>query len=206
MESLATFKEPDNGGDRLHEHEWALRNAIVIEQEMRKRGTSTLSERDESMADNAAWLADRFAGERIVIWAHNGHVTREEGRMGHFLEQAMPGAYRAIALAAGSGDYTAFLNEVQAGNPLQAPPADSLEHVLGALDAPALMLDLRAIGDQEPGAIWRTPATRFRSIGWSIEVEQFTKHSPAAVFDAVIYIDETSSARQLPSTPMPARR
>ena len=34
------------------------------------------SERDRAMADNVRWLVEeQFPGEKIVLWAHNGHVS-----------------------------------------------------------------------------------------------------------------------------------
>ena len=41
--------------------------------------------RDESMAENTVWLADRIGPEgRIVLWAHNFHVSTQPGAQGFY--------------------------------------------------------------------------------------------------------------------------
>jgi len=60
-------------GASEREIEWATRNAIVVLQGVQMR-TNEVS-RDRSMADNVKWILDQSPGEKIVLWAHNGHVA-----------------------------------------------------------------------------------------------------------------------------------
>ncbi|HEX2225486.1 MAG TPA: erythromycin esterase family protein, partial [Thermoanaerobaculia bacterium] len=66
--------------------DWAIQNARILWQltAMYTGGPT----RDESMAENAAWILDNApAGSKIVLWAHNGHVAKQPGWMGSFLAQ-----------------------------------------------------------------------------------------------------------------------
>lgn len=45
-----------------------------------------ITSRDASMADNAVWLTEQLGPDgRIVLWAHNFHVSEQQGAMGAFL-------------------------------------------------------------------------------------------------------------------------
>src|SRR6266568_502333 len=50
-----------------------IQNARVALQCMQMR-TNEVS-RDASMADNVKWILDHSPGAKIVLWAHNGHVS-----------------------------------------------------------------------------------------------------------------------------------
>jgi erythromycin esterase-like protein len=61
--------------------EWAIQNARVVLQGMQMRANEAT--RDKSMADNVKWIVDSNPGAKIVLWAHNGHVsTASAGRYG----------------------------------------------------------------------------------------------------------------------------
>jgi hypothetical protein len=69
--------------------DWAIQNArLVLEYVEMKAGTRT---RDESMADNVDWIVKHNPGAKIVLWAHNGHVSNtgygSTGSMGSHLRQ-----------------------------------------------------------------------------------------------------------------------
>ena len=48
----------------------------------------SISVRDQAMADNVRWLSEvAYPGEKIILWAHNGHVGVQPGTMGGHLRQ-----------------------------------------------------------------------------------------------------------------------
>jgi hypothetical protein len=55
------------------ETDWAVQNARVILQCMQMRADEV--SRDLSMADNVKWILDHSPGAKMVLWAHNGHVS-----------------------------------------------------------------------------------------------------------------------------------
>jgi len=61
------------GGASDSEVDWAVQNARVVLQAMQMRGNEI--PRDRSMADNVKWILDHNPDAKIVLWAHNGHVS-----------------------------------------------------------------------------------------------------------------------------------
>lgn len=63
--------------------------------------------RDRYMADNLLWLVEhRRERAPVVLWAHDGHVARARGYMGHHAASTLRERYRNIALVAGEGRFT----------------------------------------------------------------------------------------------------
>ncbi|MES2515895.1 MAG: erythromycin esterase family protein [Bacteroidota bacterium] len=64
--------------------------------------------RDKFMAENVTWNLNRLAPhQKAVVWAHNGHITKDRWRgyaaMGTYLKKTYKNNYYAIALAFGEG-------------------------------------------------------------------------------------------------------
>ena len=55
------------------EVEWVIQNARVVRQCMQMRANEV--SRDRSMAENIKWILDNNPSAKIVLWAHNGHVS-----------------------------------------------------------------------------------------------------------------------------------
>ena len=70
---------------------------------------ATKNYRDEYMAKNTGWLHDYFNGAKIVLWAHNSHVSdfMERGTIGHHLKADFPGNYATIGFLFSTGSFTA---------------------------------------------------------------------------------------------------
>jgi erythromycin esterase len=126
----------------------ALQTARVVVQNEDARGTlnpGTLL-RDQYMAENTAWLAQRSGGAGVVLWAHNGHVARLQPYMGTHLAYRFGGDYVPVGFSFHRGG----LNAVEMGVGLrahQAPPAavDSYEHQFDRLGHGGFLLDLRPL-------------------------------------------------------------
>lgn len=70
---------------------------------------ATKNYRDEYMAQNTGWLHDYFNGAKIVLWAHNSHVSdwMEAGTIGHHLKADFPGNYTTLGFLFSTGSFTA---------------------------------------------------------------------------------------------------
>src|SRR6202012_3968505 len=77
--------------------------------------------RDSLMADNVVWLNRvRFPGSKIVVWAHDEHVSKSINRermnyffrrnrsMGQYLEGKYRNQYKAFAFLTATGKTTGF--------------------------------------------------------------------------------------------------
>jgi erythromycin esterase len=107
--------------------------------------------RDEAMAENAAWwLNTAPAGSRVMLWAHNGHVTRARRAMGFALGQQYAAGYVPIALTFGSGTFNAVTQNGSTFSGLGVhrvlnAERGSIEALFGATGATALLFDARRV-------------------------------------------------------------
>jgi erythromycin esterase len=177
--------------------------------------------RDLFMAANAAWL-ERSTGQKVVLWAHNGHVTFNPQMhfgwkpMGAYLREQYALGYRTWGFAFFEGSFYAQLLDASdptrtiaaamlglAANPsiqrVPNPPQDSFEFYFRGAGLPAFILDLR----QELPA-WLLKKRRLQIVGQNLPPFRTPEpdwYSYDAVlkdeFDLLIYIDITS-----PSTPI----
>jgi erythromycin esterase len=106
-------------------------------------------------------------GERAVLWAHNGHVTRsplrylsvDEPGIGGHAAARIGDAYYALGFAFGEGGFQANARDGDGRfgfrrYSLSAPPAGSLESVLVAARAGDWLVDLRSAPRSGPASEW----------------------------------------------------
>jgi erythromycin esterase-like protein len=187
------------------EVDWVLHNARIVDQCMRARAGSGGLVRDESMAANVVWILDQNPGARIVLWAHNGHISRRKGAMGAHLFERHGEDYLTIAFAAGTGEYYAVGDGSPGNHRLQPPPPRSVESFFAATGQPRLILDLRRAARDSEDSRWLTESRPFRSIGAVATEEQFYPAVITDLFDVLIYFDATTPARQLDTPPRRSR-
>ncbi|TAH37295.1 MAG: erythromycin esterase family protein [Planctomycetota bacterium] len=188
--------------------DWILQNARVVVQCARlfAGGQSGFNVRDECMADNVEWILGQNPGARIVLWAHNGHVSRGTlwgaTWMGQHLEQKFPGQMAVFGFSTSAGRYTAMSGgRLASDNDLLAPPDGSVEAYLRSAAVPRLFLDVRGAQPGDPGSGWLTESRPMRSIGALAMDEQFYAVVPKDMFDVLVHIETTTSARQLDTPP-----
>ncbi len=180
--------------------DWAIQNARVVHQCMQMHAGEV--QRDESMARNVKWILDHApANAKIVLWAHNGHVSTSTSfggaAMGAYLEEWYGRGHVVIGFAAGEGEYTAVVQGkgLRSNNQLQPPKADSIENFFRRSGIPMFLLDLRMASADDPASAWLKRGRPFRSIGSVAMDAQFPKQDVTQAFDALIYIDDTSATR-----------
>ena len=150
------------------------------------------------MAANVKWILDHSPPEtKIVLWAHNGHVNRMAGCMGSHLAKMYGKEMVVLGFATATGEYTALGNGSLGTHPLAAPPVDSLEWYLHATGAPRLIVDVRNPPEHDAAGSWLGDTVLLRSIGAMAMEEQFQEVPVSAFYDAIIYVDKTTAARQL---------
>lgn len=72
---------------------------------------NTAINRDMQMADNVDWILKQHPGQKIIVWAHNGHVHKDlhmgEG-MGYFIKKKHGSGYFSVGLLSALGQYGAM--------------------------------------------------------------------------------------------------
>lgn len=183
--------------------EFAIRNVRIVAwaTRMLAAGNGGTEVREEGMAENVAWILDRYPNQKIVLWAHNGHVGRaplfDIRWMGSHLEQRYPGEMVVVGTAIGSGVYTAMSmadRKVHSDHPLLAPPEDSVEAYFLASELSRAIVDLRVACEGEIGRSLFAVSRPMRSIGGVATEEQFYPCVPREMFDVLVWQAETTAS------------
>jgi erythromycin esterase len=196
--------------------EWTLARhaATILVQEEAMRDVSeagVFDVRDRAMAENVAWLLDQEPpGARMVVWAHNGHVSRCDPfaavhPLGEHLRRRFGAGYLAIGFVFNRGAFQAIdgsrRRETLAERTLGPAPPEDLGAAFARTGLPAFVLDLRGL--QSPGAAaadWLAQRHPMRETG-AIFTGEAAMVFPVVVperFDAVLFVDRTTRARPLP--------
>lgn len=175
--------------------DWALQNARLVVQTAEMY--AGLTSRDQSMAENAAWILDQApAGSKIVLWAHNGHVNKRPGWMGDYLDQRYGDDMYVLGFAFGEGRYNALGPGFRLGShPAMPPVPGSLESFLGAAGLPRFILDLR--GGTAP-EIWFGKPRAHRNIGAVATRCAWAPAVAAEEYDGLVWVDPTNPSVLLP--------
>jgi TonB family protein len=185
--------------------EWAIQNARVVLQCMQLRANQV--PRDQSMADNIKWILDQNPGAKVVLWAHNGHVTTASGgrydSMGASLRKMFDAQMVVFGFAFNQGSFQA----VEQGKGLHdftVPPAPpgSLDATFAAAGIPLFALDLRDAPKSGPVAAWLSESHTTRSIGAVYSQDSANQYlldlkAPQS-FDAILFVEKTTAARKNP--------
>ncbi len=197
-------------GATEQEIEWATRNAIVVLQGVQMR-TNEVS-RDRSMAENVKWILDQSPNEKIVLWAHNGHVAAGGFGGGGFEPmgstlRTMYGTEMVVfGFAFNQGSFQAMGRPSGLSTFTVAPaPAGSMDATLAAARIPALAVDWRRVPHAGRGAVispWTSEQQKTRWVGSTyfenapdnFWIELRTREA----FDVTLFIDMTTAARANP--------
>lgn len=181
---------------------WALQNASLVVQNLtmasltdaRKR----LEQRDRSMADIVRRTLEQNPKAKIILWAHIGHLVREQGWMGGHLETMFPGQMKVLGLSVGRGEcLIRFKNTSQIGGyQLKPTPPGSFESFFEAIGQPIFMIDLKRAVPGSAESAWLAEERPFRIVDWEGN-EWFDPVVIRKACDAIIYID-----RGTPSVPL----
>jgi erythromycin esterase len=146
--------------------------------------------RDEGMAENLDFVLDRlYPGRKVIVWAHNFHISREaqDARvpksMGVRMAERRGRELYTIAFFMGRG--VARWNDGLRYE-IRPPPEDTLEAVLANAGWKTSFVDL----SQSTGATsWMGEPLLARDWG-----RRLVRITPAKAFDAVIYVDTVTPA------------
>ncbi|GAB3163419.1 erythromycin esterase family protein [Telluribacter humicola] len=145
-----------------------------------------LKNRREWMAQNIRWLVDQHPKNvRMVIWAANGHISKQGVNMGHYLHDWYGKEYFAIGSTFNQGTYSIY------GSPgffaVETPYPGTYEYLLNQCQYPDFILNLSAIQKQDEGH-WIKQQLGFRFLETETQLNQFRSMSITEHFDALIHL------------------
>lgn len=181
--------------------EWAIQMARVVHQSM-QMATDEKS-RDQSMADNIKWIADRSPGTKLVLWAHNGHITYEGysySSMGSYLKKMFGSQIVNFGFKFGEGTFRAIGSDNKLHEFAIGPaPDSSLDHALSSTGLPLFALDVRKLSQDGLVGEWAVEPRLSRSIGavyGGPDAPSSLVNSPVrCMFDVILFVNKTSAAR-----------
>jgi len=194
-------------GVSAEETAWALRNARVVVQGVEAQMPGRTS-RDASMAENVEWILDQHPpGTRIVLWAHNGHVSELDTGpytpMGHYLAERYGEDMVSVGFAFHEGRYTAVGNRGLGTYGTTSSRPGTYEWVFHRTGAPRLLLDLRRAEEGSALSGWLHDELEMRSIGAMAVEDAFYPFDLTGAFDLLIDFDRTGPSKRLgaPASP-----
>ncbi len=171
--------------------------------------------RDESMAENTGWLSDRIGPEgRMVLWAHNFHVSAQPGAQGFYQRQIFGDDLVILGFTHEGGSFTAVGQTMGPSGTiryterrsfdLDPPVEDSFEAYFAGAAAPRFVLDLRRPLN-DPGSAWLSERRPFRRIGCCYDPDRpevYWQDTPLSQwYDAIIHFESTRPTAVLPYRP-----
>ena len=177
--------------------DWAIENALVVAQSVDLRRNSAV--RDPAMATNAQWILSHAPpGTRMLIWAHNYHVSRTDGAMGSYLAAQYGNDYRVLGFAFHDGRYNAV--GPQGLRPYDASPSfpGSDEYVFHTSGLAPFIVDLRRASPDDPGSSWLTNEIMSRSIGAVPDDGFYATSTLTHDYDALIFFEHSTPSALLP--------
>lgn len=185
----------------------AEHSARVIQQNEDYRARRVPWARDLYMAENVEWIMDQHGPDsRIVLWAHNWHVSYRPEWMGYHLGLRYGLNHVNVGFAFGSGSFNAVH---KVGNKYQGlkahvvndPPAYSHEWYLMGAGEPRFLLDLRPVDSTVPGGDFLALTYRLRNIGAVYEDDPlygFEYVKLTDMFDLLIFFRYSTPSVLLP--------
>lgn len=182
------------------EFEQLLRYArVIVQHEQHVAAGRTQLVRDPLMAENVAWLADvAHPGEKLVLWAHNYHVSVQPATMGQSLRETFGERMVIFGFAFDHGSFNAVTSGSLTASSV-APFPSGLDPLFRSTGLPRWIVDFRNIASTEAREYFATRRTMW-SIGAGFEqtpVLGFYREGAAlpATYDAIIWFAETTPSR-----------
>jgi erythromycin esterase len=176
-------------------YKWLVQNASIMVQSSDVRNLTGSSFRDECMAKNIDWIIENNPDAKIVLWAHNYHISKQKGSMGYYLSKKYGNKYFNVGFLSNSGTYTGVNSGrvVSTNNLVEGIPG-SFEYSFHKIGTPNFFFDFDQIHDQVSESNWLTSRLNFRDIGAVAKENQFIPARISKMFNSIIYIDSTHAS------------
>lgn len=194
------------------ERDWAVaRQHVRVLCQYMENARGDWRVRDKAMAENIAWILDHEGTDaKVVVWAHNGHVTASEDQelMGFHLRRQLGERMVVFGFAFNQGSFQAIN-----GGPgkrglvtFTVPPAPvgSLDETLSRTRHRIAAFDLRA-PRKGPVAEWLAAPHETRTIGAgfndSLPGAFLARQIAPQNYNALLFVERTTAARPNKSGP-----
>jgi erythromycin esterase-like protein len=161
-------------------------------------------QRDAQMAGNVNEMLNQLGPEsKIVLWAHNAHISNAAGMLGHHLKQRWGEQVYLLGFEFNHGAFTSRFGTVHVYSMDPASPA-YYAYALSQLNEPILFLDFRTMAQDTKLQAWLAQPQYSHDIQelhaiFRLNPDWHTRHTSwLQLYDGVIYIEESAPALGLP--------
>ncbi len=138
-------------------------------------------------------------GEKIIVWAHNGHVAMDHGgdeKLGGLLRRRFGRQFYTVGFAFRRGDVWATgvgdgRSRGEGKWPLAASPEGTGDAILSGAGMPVFFLDLRAVPRTGALGEWLAAPHDFHSAGRFVTIggENMKRISFSESFDGLVFVE-----------------
>jgi erythromycin esterase-like protein len=177
--------------------DWAIQNAQIVLQCVAIQSAGDGTYRDAQMAANIEWIAAQNPGARIVLWAHDYHISRQPGSMGGALAEYFGSSYVTLGQFFHEGTYNAVNSQGLGPNAAEPSFSGSMEYAFHETRVPRQILNLHLANSSDPQSSWFFGTYWDRTIG-AVAAPGFALDSLlASEFDAIVFFDQTDPSTLL---------
>jgi len=178
--------------------------SVAPEQRITFHGIDPIvGERDLVMAQNVSRILEESGPDsKIVLWAHNAHISNGSGWMGSYLKQTWGDQAYLLGFEFDHGSFTSRMVTVQTYSVGPATP-DYYAYALAKLNQPQLYLDFGTLSQSPPLRSWlEAPQSShdFQEIHaiYRLNPDWYTLHTSwFNLYDAMIFIVESTPAEPI---------
>jgi len=158
--------------------------------------------RDQFSMRNLLWsLGSGEEENKLVLWAHNGHVAKESvlfnyDVLGHYLQQRFGENYYAIGFTFNEGSFGSFGQNGFQKWKQQREKNISFTTAFASFESPYLIFDIRKnlVADKDLNSLLRgsIPIRRDISETYNPDQDSLMSINLSKTYDAMIYMDKTN--------------
>jgi erythromycin esterase-like protein len=162
-----------------------------------------VSERDLVMAQNVNDILQQSGPDsKIVLWAHNAHISNDSGWMGHYLKQTWGDQAYLLGFEFDHGSFTSRMATIHTYSIGPATP-DFYAYALNRLNHPLLYLDFPTLSQVPALRAWlEAPQSshEFQEMHaiYRLNPDWYTLHTSwLHLYDGMIFIAESTPAKPI---------
>jgi len=158
--------------------------------------------RDWYMADNVMWLREYFPTAKVVIWAHNAHISNDKdfGSMGSYLKGRLGDDYHMLGFLFSKGSFNAI--GISGANylPLAAraiteePKANSVNAIFSSANEPVFSIAISDLDNYPEWVSAFSDGLEFFHFGAVFGTTPDYFPFKRTYYDQIIYFDHTNAA------------
>jgi erythromycin esterase len=189
---------------QLHERILTIVRQVSVVRYYSAKQNNSVNYRDRYMSENVGWLPDYFDEAKVVVWAHNAHISdnRNYDSMGYNLILSFPNEYATVGFLFSRGSFTAVGVEGEQSTGLEEhiidvdPLENSVNFVMSRSKESVFSVKIYDLLDHLEWYEAFKNGIRFFDIGavFNDKPEDYYKSFSTGFFDYIIYFDNSTAS------------